>query len=89
MSRETAETIQHCDKDPGILLRFLDDFIDHSHFRKRDAELRQLLLENQDEIERLQEEIARQHGYSIVSHRLEIYVKPLVKAAKKKTAKKG
>lgn len=30
-----------------------------------------------DEIERLQEEIARKHGFTIVSHRLEIYVKPL------------
>lgn len=30
-----------------------------------------------EEIERLQEEIARRHGYAIVSHRLEIYVKPL------------
>jgi Fur family ferric uptake transcriptional regulator len=30
-----------------------------------------------DEIERLQEEIARQHGFTIVSHKLEIYVKPL------------
>ena len=28
-----------------------------------------------DEIERLQEEIARQHGYEIVSHKLEIYVR--------------
>ncbi len=27
------------------------------------------------EIERLQEEIARKHGYSIVSHKLEIYVR--------------
>jgi len=30
-----------------------------------------------DEIERLQEEIARRHGFEIVSHRLEIYVRPL------------
>jgi Fur family ferric uptake transcriptional regulator len=30
-----------------------------------------------DEIERLQEDIARKHGFSIVSHKLEIYVKPL------------
>ena len=28
-----------------------------------------------DEIERLQEEIARRHGFEIVSHRLEIYVR--------------
>jgi Fur family transcriptional regulator, ferric uptake regulator len=30
-----------------------------------------------DEIESLQEEIARKHGFSIISHKLEIYVKPL------------
>lgn len=30
-----------------------------------------------DEIERLQEEIARQHGFRIVSHRFELYVEPL------------
>lgn len=30
-----------------------------------------------EEIERLQEEIARKLGFSIISHRLEIYVKPL------------
>ncbi len=29
-----------------------------------------------DEIERLQEEVARRLGYSIVSHRLEIYARP-------------
>jgi Fur family ferric uptake transcriptional regulator len=32
------------------------------------------------EIERLQEEIARTHGFTIVSHRLEIYVKPIQKS---------
>lgn len=38
-----------------------------------------------DEIERLQEEIARQHGFEIVSHKLEIYVKPLTgKRSRKK-----
>ncbi|MDX3928939.1 MAG: Fur family transcriptional regulator [Shinella sp.] len=30
-----------------------------------------------DEIERLQEEIARKHGFEIVSHKLEIYVRRL------------
>lgn len=29
------------------------------------------------EIERLQEEIARRHGFTIVSHRLEIYARRL------------
>lgn len=32
-----------------------------------------------DAIEHLQKEIARKHGFTIVSHRLEIYVRPLKK----------
>lgn len=32
-----------------------------------------------DEIERLQEEIARTRGFESVSHKLEIYVRPLKK----------
>lgn len=36
-----------------------------------------------DEIERLQEEIARRHGFDIVSHKLEIYVKPVRKSRKR------
>lgn len=39
-----------------------------------------------DEIERLQEEIARKHGFSIVSHKLEIYVRPLKKTGKSRRA---
>jgi len=35
-----------------------------------------------DEIERMQEEIARKHGFDIVSHRLEIYVKPRKKRSR-------
>lgn len=35
-----------------------------------------------DEIERLQEEIARLHGFEIINHRLEIYVRPLKKGRK-------
>lgn len=50
---ETAETIQHCDRDPNLLLAFLDEFIDLADLRKRDAELRTELLNNQTEIERL------------------------------------
>jgi predicted ATP-binding protein involved in virulence len=51
---ETAETIQHCDKDPSILLSFLDDFVELKELKNRDAELRDELLTNQTEIERLQ-----------------------------------
>ncbi len=51
---ETAETIQHCDKDPTILLKFLDGFIDPAELRQKDNELRDALLENQTLIETLQ-----------------------------------
>jgi DNA repair ATPase RecN len=50
---ETAETIQHCDRDPAILLSFLDGFIDLRALSERDEELRQELLDNQTTLERL------------------------------------
>lgn len=37
-----------------------------------------------DEIERLQEEIARQHGFAIVRHKLEIYVRPIGKRRRRR-----
>lgn len=51
---ETAETIQHCDKDPTILLKFLDGFMELTELKQKDAELRDTLLENQTLIETLQ-----------------------------------
>jgi hypothetical protein len=54
---ETAETIQHCDKDPTILLTFLDGFIDLAEMKQMDNELRNKLLENQTLIETLQQDI--------------------------------
>ncbi|WP_313196025.1 Fur family transcriptional regulator [Shinella zoogloeoides] len=42
-----------------------------------DVETGDVIEFRSDEIERLQEEIARRHGFEIVSHRLEIYVRPL------------
>ncbi len=42
-----------------------------------------------DEIERLQEEIARAHGFEIVSHRLEIYVRPLKKRRRQRREAHG
>lgn len=50
---ETAETIQHCGTKPKILLDFLDQFIDLGEMKKQDEEIREKLLENQAEIERL------------------------------------
>lgn len=51
---ETAETIQHCDKDPTILLKFLDGFIELAELQQQDNALRDELLENQTLIETLQ-----------------------------------
>lgn len=56
---ETAETIQHCDKDPGILLSFLDSFMDLADMKRADEEFRTALLKNQTEIERLQLDVNR------------------------------
>ncbi len=56
---ETAETIQHCDKDPSILLRFLDGFIEIAEIVQSDSELRDDILENQVAIETLQRELNR------------------------------
>jgi Fur family ferric uptake transcriptional regulator len=39
-----------------------------------------------DDIERLQQEVARSYGYKLVSHRLELFVEPLDGPAKAKTA---
>lgn len=50
---DTAETIQHSDKDPSVLLRFLDDFIPISSLQDDDRHTRDEMLENQSGIERL------------------------------------
>ncbi|MHB1532911.1 TrlF family AAA-like ATPase [Acidithiobacillus sp.] len=54
---ETADTIQHCDNDPSILLRFLDGFIDFGELRKQDEAVRDAILANQTLIEELQQSI--------------------------------
>ncbi len=56
---ETAETIHHCDKDPAILLAFLDGFVDVTEMPEKDEELRAAPLKNQTEIERLQLDLNR------------------------------
>ena len=52
---ETADTIQHCDEDPSILLRFLDGFIDFGELRNQDEAMRDAILTNQTVIETLQQ----------------------------------
>lgn len=51
---ETADTIQHCDDDPSILLRFLDGFIDFGELCDQDEALRDAILANQEVVEKLQ-----------------------------------
>ena len=51
---DTAETIQHCDKDPGVLLQFLDEFVEIGSLREEDETVREQLLDNQTKLENLQ-----------------------------------
>ncbi len=50
---ETASKIQNCDKDPGILLFFFDEFIELEDLKFQESELRQKLFDNQSQIEQL------------------------------------
>ena len=52
-----------------------------------DIETGKIIELRSDEIERLQEEIARKHGYRIIDHKLEIFVAPLEKPAKSRSKK--
>ena len=56
---ETAATIQKCGKDPEILLKFIDNFIETSPFEVKDESMRNDLLTNQSLKERLKLEIDR------------------------------
>jgi ABC-type lipoprotein export system ATPase subunit len=56
---ETAATIQKCGKDPEILLKFIDNFIETSPFEVKDESIRTELLSNQSLKERLKLEIDR------------------------------
>jgi ABC-type lipoprotein export system ATPase subunit len=50
---ETAATIQKCGKDPEILLKFIDNFIETNTYEVKDDSFRTALLENQTLKERL------------------------------------
>lgn len=56
---ETAATIQKCGEDPEILLKFIDNFITTSPYEVKDESLRNDLLANQTQKERLKLEIDR------------------------------
>ncbi|WP_266065055.1 Fur family transcriptional regulator [Brucella intermedia] len=77
-------------RDKGVLERhtFADgparyETADHEHHDHLiNVDTGDVIEFRSDEIERLQEEIARARGFEIVSHRLEIYVRPSKKTAK-------
>ena len=56
---DTASTIKNCDKDPAVLLTFLDAFVALDDLKTRDDQIRDELLTNQTEIEKLQLDINR------------------------------
>ncbi len=56
---ETAKTIKKCGEDPGVILSFLNGFLDLARFESEDEQIREGLLNNQTEIERLEMEVSR------------------------------
>ncbi|WLD23256.1 AAA family ATPase [Flavobacterium dauae] len=50
---ETAETLQHSDENPQVLISFLDSFLNISSYINEDEELINQLLENQSESKKL------------------------------------
>lgn len=56
---ETAETIQHSDKNPKVLLDFLDDFIDISILISEDNKIREQLLDSQSTLSKARIEVKR------------------------------
>lgn len=55
---DTAATLQHCDIDPMILIRFLDDFLDLDDFKALDKELVEKLRANQSQAKKLRIEVS-------------------------------
>ena len=78
---ETAETIQHCSKDPKILLKFLDDFCDFGDLNDQEELILQKLLDNQTTLEKLQIEIKQLPDYQ---KNLQYYKKQLEALKKEK-----
>jgi len=55
---ETANTIQHSDQNPEVLIDFLDTFIDITALETEDEDVRNLIIDNQSQINKLRVEIA-------------------------------
>lgn len=54
---ETAETIQHSDDNPSVLLKFLDSFLELNSLNLEDNEIVNQLLDNQSEARKLKLEL--------------------------------
>ncbi len=54
---ETAETIQHSDSNPKVLLDFLDGFLDIGPLKVEDEDLRHKLILNKSELDKLRLEV--------------------------------
>ncbi len=60
----------------GAAARYESSAVPH-HDHIIDLETGRIIEFNSGEIERIQEQIARAHGYEIVHHRLELYCRPI------------
>ncbi|MCK4796367.1 MAG: AAA family ATPase [Spirochaetes bacterium] len=61
---ETAETIKNCDKDPGALLDFIDEFVNVEDSSLEDDRILDVLLQNQSDIEQLQIDVSKIPDYT-------------------------
>jgi len=56
---ETAQTSSKAQQDPGVLLEYLDKFIDLAALKVEDQQIRDALLQNQSEIEKARVQVIR------------------------------
>lgn len=76
---ETAGLVERHNFDGGHSVFELDRGDHHDHMVC--SETGEVIEFHSEEIERLQEKIAAEHGYEITGHSLVLYVKPKAKAA--------
>ena len=66
-----------------------EEVTDEHHDHLIDMQTGEVIEFMNDEIERLQEEIARKLGYELIDHRLELYGVKLEEAARRRTSRGG
>ncbi|MBB4658114.1 Fur family transcriptional regulator [Parvularcula dongshanensis] len=74
---EDYEVVQRHDFNDGHGRSRYEEITDTHHDHLIDVRSGEVVEFMNDEIERLQEKIAREHGYKLVDHRLELYGVPL------------